>query len=128
MVREQQGRHADAVRHYRRVLDGEKPPITAKVKLAWILATSPDAAVRQGAEAVRLAEQGAAATNRQQPIVLDRLAAAYAAAGDFPRAVSTAEEAQQLATTGGEAKLANQISVRLALYRDQKPYRHRLGE
>ena len=55
-------------------------------KLAWLLATYPDAKSRDGAEAVQLAERGCALTDRRIPALLDTLAVAYAEAGDFARA------------------------------------------
>ncbi|MGH9332843.1 MAG: sulfatase-like hydrolase/transferase, partial [Vicinamibacteria bacterium] len=48
-------------------------------ELAWLLATHPDPSARKPAEAVRLARRAAELTSNEQPIVLDTLAAAYAA-------------------------------------------------
>src|SRR5207248_7433437 len=53
---------------------------------AWALATSPDPAIRNGAEAVRWGTQAVAA--RPGPQVRDTLAAAYAEAGDWTRALA----------------------------------------
>jgi tetratricopeptide (TPR) repeat protein len=73
-------------------------------ELAWQLATSSDAALRNGPEAVQLAEHGCAVTSRRDPMLLATLAAAYAEAGRFPEAISAAQEALALArTTGDEA-------------------------
>ena len=58
--------------------------------LAWQLATHPDSTVRDGREAVVLAERACELTGRQDPNMLDTLAAAYAEAGRFPEAVETA--------------------------------------
>ena len=62
-------------------------------ELAWLLATYPDSKSRDGAEAVRLAERACDLTERRILALLDTLAAAYAETGDFPRAISAAEEA-----------------------------------
>ena len=62
-------------------------------ELAWLLATYPDSNSRDGAEAVRLAERACALTDRRVPAFLATLAAAYAEAGDFPRAIAAGEEA-----------------------------------
>ena len=94
-------------------------------EIAWIRATHPDAKVRNPPEAVRLAERAAERTSRQQPVILDTLAAAYAAAGDFDRAAATAQEATSLAAAGGPSALPSEIGKRLELYRQKKPFRER---
>jgi tetratricopeptide (TPR) repeat protein/mono/diheme cytochrome c family protein len=123
MIHEDLGQHKLAAQHYRRRLELPDPPVTVTVKLAWILATAPDEAVRDPDEAVRLAEIGAKTTERRIPIVLDRLAAAYASAGKFPAAITTAEEGLKVAQARGLASVAEEIQARLALYRQQQPYR-----
>jgi hypothetical protein len=55
--------------------------------------------------------------------ILDVLAAAHAAAGEFDQAVATATEALRLATAAGADELAAAVAERLALYRDRRPYR-----
>jgi arylsulfatase A-like enzyme/Flp pilus assembly protein TadD len=92
-------------------------------EIAWILATHPDGRVRNPGEAVRLAEGAAERTARRQPVILDTLAAAYAAAGEFDRAAVTAQEAVSLAASEGSAQLAGEIGNRLQLYRQKKPFR-----
>lgn len=88
-----QGQVAAAADHYREALR-LKPswPLAANAR-AWVLATQEDAKLREGAEAVRLAEQALQATGSKVPEVLDTLAAAYAEAGRFPEAVQTAKKA-----------------------------------
>jgi 4-amino-4-deoxy-L-arabinose transferase-like glycosyltransferase len=92
-------------------------------ELAWLLATNPDSQVRDGAEAVRLAEHACDLTERKIPALLDTLAAAYAEAGDFSRAISAAEEALNRARSSGDndaVKLSESIRASL---RDNLPYR-----
>jgi hypothetical protein len=60
-------------------------------------------------------------------VILDTLAAAYAAGGDFERAAATAQDAASLATAAGATALAGDIGGRLALYRQRKPYRETRG-
>jgi tetratricopeptide (TPR) repeat protein len=71
-------------------------------ELAWLLATYPDSRSRDGTEAVRLAEHACDLTQRKIPALLDTLAAAYAEAGDFPRAISAAQEALNCARSFGD--------------------------
>jgi tetratricopeptide (TPR) repeat protein len=96
---------------------------TPLAAMAWTLATHPDDRVRRPAEAVRIAERAVALTSRRDPKVLSTLAAAYAAAGGFDRAVATAEEALGLAAATGASDLARDIGPLLARYRQGEPYR-----
>jgi len=89
--------------------------------LAWILATAPDARRRDGAEAVRLAERACARTAYADPDLLDTLAAAYAEAGRFDAALTTARRA--LAATEPDSELAGNVTRRIALYEARRPYR-----
>lgn len=61
--------------------------------LAWLLATAPDAALRDGARAVRLATGAVEASGDAHPGYVDTLAAAYAETGDFARALATQQRA-----------------------------------
>jgi tetratricopeptide (TPR) repeat protein len=93
-------------------------------ELAWLLATYPDSNARDGAEAVRLAERACALTDRRVPALLATLAAAYAEAEDFPRAVAAGEEALSKARSLNDidgVKLSENI---LASVRANFPYRN----
>src|SRR5262249_58491261 len=91
------GRYSDAVRALRSVLPSNPDDANLLESLAWILATSPDALVRDGKAAVDLARHAAELTIGSVPGVLDTLAAAYAESGRFSDAVSTAERALAIA-------------------------------
>src|SRR5256885_16729553 len=65
--------------------------------LAWILATHPDPAKRDPADAVRLAERANDLSGRHSPEMMDTLGASYAAAGQFDQARDAAASAKQLA-------------------------------
>ena len=90
--------------------------------VAWILATHPDAGHRQPREAIRLAQRAGQLTKHRHPLIMNTLAAAYAADGQFDRAVSSAETALALATNARASQLADQIRKRLTLYRQRKSY------
>ena len=79
------GEEAAAVREYRTALEERPASPDADKGLAWVLATANDTAIRDPAEAVRLAESAGAATGRTDPGALDTLAAAYAASGRASR-------------------------------------------
>lgn len=91
--------------------------------LARLLATYPSDEVRDGAEAVRLAEGVCAGPAPRNATFLDTLAAAYAEAGRFEEAAATAREALSLALESGKADLAAEIQQRLELYQAGRPFR-----
>ena len=92
-------------------------------ELAWLLATNPDSQVRDGAEAVRLAEHACDLTERKIPALLDTLSAAYAEAGDFSRAIAAAEEALNRARSSGDNDAVKLSESILASLRENVPYR-----
>ncbi len=92
-------------------------------RLAWLLATSPDASLRDGIKAVELAQRAARLSGGSEPGFLDTLAAAYAEAGRFPEAMKTAEEARTLAAQRGNRALADRLAARIKLYRAGTPFR-----
>jgi len=69
-----------------------------------------------------LAERACELTQYGEPLYLETVAAAYAEAGRFPEAVTTAEKAEQLATTAGLTAVAAKNRQLLELYRAGKPY------
>ncbi len=91
--------------------------------LAWMLATCPDDDLRDGVEAVRLAEDLCRRTSRRDPVPLDTLAAALAEVGDFDAAVRTLESALALARAAGDDAVARRLEPRLPTYRNRTPHR-----
>lgn len=118
-ARRAQGRHRAAVEAFTRALTLRPDWVPALTELVWTLATAPDAALRDPSRAVALAEKAATLTRRAEPVVLDALAAAYAAAGRFDEAILTAKTALAL---NPPAPLASAIAARLASYRAKQPY------
>jgi tetratricopeptide (TPR) repeat protein len=109
---------AEAMKWYRKAAEGGAA--NALNNLAWMLATSENSAVRDGSNAVVFAEEAATATKRKSPLALGTLAAAYAEAGEFERAVSTEQEAMALLETETEK---NDYRTRLKLFELHLPYR-----
>ena len=89
----------------------------------WSRATNEDPKLRYGAEAALLAEHASQLTGRKDSGLLDTLALAYAEAGKFPEAVTTAEEAVALAKAAKQQALVAAIHGRVELYRAGKPCR-----
>jgi protein O-mannosyl-transferase len=117
-----QGQFDAAIAHCRKVLELEPRPMLAQNTLAWLLATCPDASLRNGPRAVELAQQAAQFSGGASPEILDTLAAAYAEAGRFSEAVETARLALNLAATQNKKPLAEAIQTRLKLYEAHAPY------
>lgn len=117
-----QKRDGEAVAAFRQAIALNADLASALSGLGWVLATSSDPAVRQPAEAVRLAERAADLTQRADAVILDTLAASHAASGDFDRAASAARAAHDLAAGGGMTALADEIRARLALYERRQAY------
>lgn len=119
---QQSGQAAAAASAWRAALQlaPEQPDLLNN--LAWLLATEPDAAVRNGAEAVQLAERACELTGRQQPALLGTLGVAYAAAGQFDRAISAGEEAIKRAREAGQPEIVQRNQELLTLYRSGRAY------
>jgi Flp pilus assembly protein TadD len=114
-----------AVRHYRESLRYRPGWPFAGNNLAWILATHEDAALRDGAEAVRLAEQSCQATGFDDVTTLATLAAAYAEAGQFEQAIATNRRAIDLLQLKGQSESVKQLVDRQGLFESHQPYRER---
>ncbi|HTB84401.1 MAG TPA: acyltransferase [Candidatus Sulfotelmatobacter sp.] len=89
---------------------------------AWSLATGFDPQKRDGNLAVKLAEDACQRTHFQMTICVGTLAAAYAEAGHFDKAVATAQEACGLAKTNGETDLLGKNLELLKLYQSNQPF------
>jgi hypothetical protein len=89
-------------------------------ELAWLLATAPKDNLRNGKRAVELAQRACELTKFKNARFLDTLAAAYAEAGDFARAVQWAQTALELASSDAERK---EISAHLESFQDSHPWR-----
>jgi tetratricopeptide (TPR) repeat protein len=118
------GRVRDAMTAYKNALRISSENVAAQTNLAWILATSSDQSLRDGTEAVALAEQAESESSRSEnhPIVLRTLAAAYAEAGRFTEAKTTARQALQEAEVQGNSSLSNALRDEIALYELGLPY------
>lgn len=113
-----------AVVNYRRVyqLDPASIPPGTYNNLAWIQATQPLLPGRDVAEAIVYAKKFTEMTKFKDPHALDTLSVAYAASGDFPKAVETAQKARALAVSSNNTELVQKITKRLKLFEQSKPY------
>jgi cytochrome c-type biogenesis protein CcmH/NrfG len=124
-VLHRQGRAKDAVAQYQATLQLEPDWDSLLNNLAWLLATHPSPDIRDGTQAVRLAERACQLTAHTNLWFLHTLAAACAETGDFAHAVAAAEEARRLAAASGQSNLIAIAEQRLQLYRSHQAYRDR---
>ena len=100
-----------------------RPNLKVANNLAWILATHPSAEIRNGEEAVRLAEAVCQDNGLPNPSMLDTLVASYAEVRRFADPVGTIQKALTLAKKGGMTKLAEQMQGWIQRYVLGKAYR-----
>ena len=91
--------------------------------LAWVLATTPVDALRNGREAVRCAERAVKLTQGHEAGMLDTLGVAYAETGAFRRAAEYARQALVLARAKRLESMIGPLTHRLKLFSQEKPFR-----
>jgi tetratricopeptide (TPR) repeat protein len=116
-----QGNHAAAVTDHLRASELDPGNANTHSRLAWIWATSPDDAVRDGRRAVESARKACELTQGKRADCLDALAAAHAESGQLDEAVKWAEKAVELAPEREKAEYL----ARLEAYRQGRPWRDR---
>jgi Flp pilus assembly protein TadD len=94
--------------------------------VARLLATWPDASLRNGPRAVELAQRAVQLSGGREPLFIATLGAAYAEAGRFPEAIAAAGSALELARLQGNAGLFNAVQAQIALYKSGLPYHQQL--
>ncbi len=117
------GRVDEAVAHWKESLEIRPDDINAQAYLAWVLATSPDASLRDGAKAVELAKKVLEHAGHADVIVLRTLAAGYAASGRFSEAIETAQQALQLAMAQDNSALIWDLQLNITNYQRNRPLR-----
>ena len=117
----QRRRFEEAAAHFREAIGIDPKSAQAQSNLAWLLATSPEATVRNGAEALKLAAKAVDLSQGKDASMLDALAAAYAETGRFREAGETARRALELAPQ----PLVPALKARIAMYERGEPFRER---
>ena len=112
-----QGLIKDAIAHYETALALAPDDPHSRNNIAWVLATSSDASIRDGARAVDFAQQAVALSGGREPQFLRTLAAAYAETGRFSEAIVEAQQATVIAKMQGKQLLADNLEKDLLLYR-----------
>jgi Flp pilus assembly protein TadD len=118
----QKGTVDEAILHFQAALQIEPSDVEVQNNLAWLLATSPEAALRDGGKAVPLAVEANNLTDGTNAVILGTLAAAFAESGRFPQAIEAAHRALDLAQAQSNARLAAQLEEELRLYQADRPF------
>jgi tetratricopeptide (TPR) repeat protein len=113
------GKQLDALQDYQNALSQDPKHSGVLNNLAWLLATSPDANIRDGQRSIALGTKACEETGYKEPHILSTLAAGYAEAGDFESAIKWSTKAVDL----GEGEMKEQLQKELESYKQGKPWR-----
>jgi tetratricopeptide (TPR) repeat protein len=119
----QKGLLREAADHYERALQSDPDSILPLNNLAWVMSTGPDDSLRNNEIAVQLATKANQLSKESNPVFIRTLAAAYAQAGQFEKAIETARRASEQANAQGAHDLAVQIREDVDLYQRRTPFR-----
>lgn len=97
--------------------------ISEKNSFCWMLSVSPSAEIRNGDLAVAIMEEALADPANRTFAYVDTLAAAYAEAGQFDKAVAAQREAIEASPADAAAELVSGLQERLDLYRQRRAFR-----
>jgi protein O-mannosyl-transferase len=117
----QKERTGEAIAHFNKALQLEPSDLEVQNVLAWLLATCPDASLRNGDKALQLARQANKLAGGKNPVILHTLAAAFAETGRFGDAVQSAQKAVEMARAAGQQDLAAQLNEELKRYQAGLP-------
>lgn len=120
------GSGREAVRAYRRALELRPQWPAAANNLAWILAAHNDPSVRNGTEALRIAQVLMKNEGSENPTALLTLAAAYAEVGNFKSAIQVVDRALAIARADKMMEVGNQLRTIRADLAQGKPIRGKL--
>jgi protein O-mannosyl-transferase len=117
----QKGWPEKAIVDYQKALEIDPREVNARNNMAWVLATSSDASIRNGAMAVSLATQAVEISGGKDAIFFRTLAASYGECGKFADAIAAAEKGREIAISRGDSHLARTLERDIALYRAETP-------
>jgi tetratricopeptide (TPR) repeat protein len=120
---DERGRSGEAIQHYEKALEISPQSVSALNNLAWLLATCSNTSFRNGTRAIQLAQQADQLSGGTNALVLRTLAAGYAEAGQFGKAIENSQAAIRVARVQGDNSLAGELEQEIALYELGLPYR-----
>ena len=119
---QQLGKYDEAIQNWTKAAESKPDDVGFANNLAWLLATVGNVTIEDAKKAVELAERACEQTGYKETVLLDTLAASYAAAGRFEEAATTAQKAIDATKVRGHEEMASKIEKRLELYRAGKRY------
>ena len=117
------GRAREAIAQYQAFLKMQPDNARILSDLAWVLATWPETSIRNGEQAIDLAQRANQLSGGQDPVILRTLAAAYAEGGQFAEAATTAQRAMQLADAQSDTALGDALRAQVKLYQAGSAFR-----
>ena len=119
----QKGETKNAIESWQQSLEIKPDQADVQKNLAWALATTSDASLRNGTKAVALAEKANQLSGGGNPMFLRTLAAAYAETGSYGQAADTARRALEMAGQQKNDALAAALQQEIKLYEANTPVR-----
>lgn len=118
------GRTADVAKHLGRAVELDRGG-NAGIRngFAWLLSTSTDDSVRDGARALKVAEEANQLVGGKSPAILLTLSAAQAESGDPTSALETARAALKMAEQQGNEEVAGTVRQAIPIYESGQPLR-----
>jgi tetratricopeptide (TPR) repeat protein len=113
----------EAIAQYNQAMALAPADSHSRSNTAWLLATSDDASIRDGARAVELAQQAVSLSGGKEPLFFRTLAAAYAETGRFSDAIAAIQQGVAIARVQRKTGLADLLEEDVLLYRGQLPLR-----
>ena len=114
-------RFGEAIAEYERALEIAPDLSSTLNNFAWLLATCPEASLRNVARAVQLANKADQVAGGKSAVLLRTLAAALAENGRFIDAIETAQRARQLALAENNFHLVSRLDKEVDRYRHNLP-------
>jgi tetratricopeptide (TPR) repeat protein len=119
----QKGSPREAIAQYLTALALVPKDPHSRNNVAWVLATTSDGSIRDGARAVGFAEEAVQLSGGREPRFLRTLAAAYAESGRFSEAIAVAQQAAGIANMQAKPDVAKRLENDLLLFRGNLPLR-----
>jgi tetratricopeptide (TPR) repeat protein len=117
------GKPREAIVEWQKILQFQPNSADPRISIAWVLATSPHAELRDGSRALHLAQEAQQLSHENSPIVYRTLAAALAECGRFNEAVEAAQHGLELASIRHDSQLMKKLQNEIDLYRTGSPLR-----
>jgi Flp pilus assembly protein TadD len=114
------GEIKEAMQAWRQTLSFDPENPDAANNIAWVRATATDADLRNGKEALELAQRSIR-SGGENPVVLRTLAAAQAENGQFADAIATCQRGEELAQRIGDRAMAENLHSCIELFRRREP-------